>query len=166
MGKRSSFERRPQDQYDTPAEAVAPLLPHLYPRTPFVEPCAGNGKLIEHLIRAGHVRVSAFDLPDDARSKRYGAPPGAAFITKVSRRVASDHHQLGEPSSDVAPDRRRLAPHPTIDSVSAATAHDRQRWPSPMDQRLALRRQGQRGLAPVWAPDDFADDLCRADVKT
>jgi hypothetical protein len=81
MGKRSSFERRPQDDYDTPAEAVAPLLPHLHPRTPFVEPCAGNGQLIEHLIRAGHVLVSAFDLPDDARSKRYGLPSGAAFIT-------------------------------------------------------------------------------------
>jgi hypothetical protein len=29
MGKRSSFERRPQDAYDTPAAAVEPLLPYL-----------------------------------------------------------------------------------------------------------------------------------------
>ena len=29
MGKRSDFERFPQDKYNTPEPAIAPLLPHL-----------------------------------------------------------------------------------------------------------------------------------------
>jgi len=29
MGKRSNFERKPRDYYQTPFEAVKPLLPHL-----------------------------------------------------------------------------------------------------------------------------------------
>ena len=55
MGKRSSFERRPQDAYATPAEAVKPLLPHLRPRTRYSEPCCGDGALIGHLEDAGHL---------------------------------------------------------------------------------------------------------------
>jgi hypothetical protein len=62
MGKRSSFARRPQDAYFTPYEAVAPLLPHLAPRTTFVEPCAGDGRLVRHLERHGHRCVGAFDI--------------------------------------------------------------------------------------------------------
>ena len=30
MGKRSNFERRPQDKYETPRAAVMPLIDHLY----------------------------------------------------------------------------------------------------------------------------------------
>jgi hypothetical protein len=82
MGKRSNFERRPQDSYDTPAEAAAPLAPHLKPSTRFVEPCAGNGYLIGHLKRAGHVLIGAYDLPHDARVKRYvGIEDGVVFVT-------------------------------------------------------------------------------------
>jgi len=55
MGKRSAFDRIPRDFYPTPAEAVAPLLPHLPPRTRFIEPCAGDGALVGHLQAAGHV---------------------------------------------------------------------------------------------------------------
>jgi hypothetical protein len=33
------------------------------------------------LIRAGHVLVDRFDLPDDARSARYSVPAGAIFCT-------------------------------------------------------------------------------------
>jgi hypothetical protein len=62
MGKRSSFERRPQDTYPTPVAAVEPLLPCLRPETHFIEPCAGDGYLIGHLKRAGHVLVGAYDL--------------------------------------------------------------------------------------------------------
>ena len=71
MGKRSDFPRLPQDSYDTPASAVAPLLEHLAPQTQFIEPCVGNGSLVEHLKRAGHVLVGAYDLPDDARTTHY-----------------------------------------------------------------------------------------------
>ena len=81
MGKRSNFKRLARDAYDTPAEAVAPLLKRLAPRTRFIEPCAGNGRLIEHLVRAGHVLVGQYDLPDDARAKRYGVEDGVVFVT-------------------------------------------------------------------------------------
>lgn len=62
MGKRSSFERIPRDFYPTPYEAVVPLLPHLPPRTQFVEPCAGDGRLIKHLALHGHRCVWAGDI--------------------------------------------------------------------------------------------------------
>jgi hypothetical protein len=50
MGKRSNFERLPRDYYPTPREAVVPLLDHL-PQEEFVyvEPCAGDGRLIGHI---------------------------------------------------------------------------------------------------------------------
>lgn len=87
MGKRSTFERRKNDAYDTPAEAVTPLLAHLPVRTAFIEPCAGNGRLIGHLQRAGHCCVSAFDIDPradgiergDARST--GDNIGDCYIT-------------------------------------------------------------------------------------
>lgn len=53
MGKRSSFTRRPMDDYQTPWEAVLPLMPLLGIVRTFAEPCAGEGKLIEHLGRFG-----------------------------------------------------------------------------------------------------------------
>lgn len=50
MGKRSDFKRVERDYYPTPVEAVVPLIPHL-PRYYFrySEPCAGDGRLIEHI---------------------------------------------------------------------------------------------------------------------
>lgn len=62
MGKRSSFARRERDFYPTPAEAVTPLLPHLAPGSRFVEPCAGDGALIDHLKGAGHICLHASDI--------------------------------------------------------------------------------------------------------
>lgn len=90
MGRRSDgFERRPQDKYYSPYEVVVPLLPHLPPRTPFVEPCAGDGRLIRHLERHGHVCVDAFDIaPEganieqaDGTTARFGAESGDMCIT-------------------------------------------------------------------------------------
>lgn len=46
MGKRSSFERIPRDAYDTPVEAVLPLLPHLPESFRYWEPCAGALALV------------------------------------------------------------------------------------------------------------------------
>jgi hypothetical protein len=72
MGKRSDFPRIERDAYDTPAEAVMPLLDHLKPRTRFIDPCAGAGCLANHFERFGHICVGRFDLPDrDATSARY-----------------------------------------------------------------------------------------------
>lgn len=62
MAKRSNFERIPRDHYPTPIEAVRPLFPHLAPRTRFCEPCAGDGRLIDHLTSAGHVCTGAWDI--------------------------------------------------------------------------------------------------------
>lgn len=62
MGKRSDFKRNKHDFYPTPYEAVLPLLPHLPANVSFNEPCAGDGALIRHLERHGHVCISATDI--------------------------------------------------------------------------------------------------------
>lgn len=50
MGKRSEYLRRERDAYFTPIEAVEPLIDHLpQERFDFVEPCAGDGRLIQHI---------------------------------------------------------------------------------------------------------------------
>lgn len=49
MGKRSNFERVARDFYPTPRAAVQPLLPHLPELFSYVEPCAGDGALIDAL---------------------------------------------------------------------------------------------------------------------
>lgn len=72
MGKRSDFERIPRDYYPTPAAAVAPLLPHLMPGTRFVEPCAGDGRLSNHLMGAGHLLVDQFDIEPQHPAVRHG----------------------------------------------------------------------------------------------
>lgn len=107
MGKRSSFERVPRDFYPTPQEAVAPLLPHLDAHMSFVEPCAGNGALIDALTAAGHCCVMAYDIEPrrqgietwDALQVRY---PGFTFITNPpwSRDIL---HRLIVHLSDQAP---------------------------------------------------------------
>ena len=61
MGKRSSFSRRPRDFYPSPVEVVAPLVPHLTPCTRYVEPCAGDGALIQHLAPFADC-VAAYDI--------------------------------------------------------------------------------------------------------
>jgi hypothetical protein len=62
MGKRSNFERNPRDYYTTPQEAVFPLLAHLPRRAQFIEPCAGDGRLVRHLTKQGHSCVYACDI--------------------------------------------------------------------------------------------------------
>jgi hypothetical protein len=80
MGRRSSgFERLSKDKYYTPYEAVVPLLPHLRPDTPFVEPCAGDGRLVRHLERHGHVCIDAFDIEPDHESVFQGDGTTALF---------------------------------------------------------------------------------------
>jgi hypothetical protein len=51
MGKRSNFERKARDFYPTPVEAVYPLVPHIKGNQYFVEPCAGDGSLVDHLVK-------------------------------------------------------------------------------------------------------------------
>ena len=62
MGKRSDFERKPRDFYPTPMEAVYPLLDHLDEKCYFAEPCAGDGRLIQHLKNHGGYCNNAMDI--------------------------------------------------------------------------------------------------------
>ena len=50
MGKRSEFEKRARDYYPTPLKAVEPLRPFLPEYFTFVEPCAGDGRLVNHIF--------------------------------------------------------------------------------------------------------------------
>ena len=62
MGKRSDFKRRKNDAYDTPLQAVLPLIPYLVPESSFCEPCAGKGMLIMYLQRQGFHCNAAYDI--------------------------------------------------------------------------------------------------------
>ncbi len=64
MGKRTTgkFDRNPRDYYPTPFEAVVPIFPFLKPKTRFIEPMAGDGRLIRHLERDGHKCIYACDI--------------------------------------------------------------------------------------------------------
>ena len=67
MGKRSNFERNPRDFYATPYSAVLSLLPHLPLQTKFIEPCAGDGRLVRHIESSGgHKCVYACDIEPQA----------------------------------------------------------------------------------------------------
>ena len=63
MSKRNStFARHSRDFYKTPEQAVRPLLPHLPKGTRYIEPCAGDGALVDILGAAGHTCVHASDI--------------------------------------------------------------------------------------------------------
>lgn len=68
--------RRERDDYPTPYAAVPPLIPHLAEDEilVYVEPCAGEGKLVEHLKKHGLECALASDIADgiDARFLRPG----------------------------------------------------------------------------------------------
>jgi hypothetical protein len=88
MGKRSSFDRIPRDFYPTPYEAIIPLLPHLGGEKKYIEPCAGDGALIQHLAER-HFCVEASDIEPrrpmyrtlDAREESFDDYSFDLFIT-------------------------------------------------------------------------------------
>lgn len=55
MTKRAheKFKKNPRGYYQTPPEAVAPLIPHLQGIASFEEPCAGAGALVDALEAHG-----------------------------------------------------------------------------------------------------------------
>lgn|SRR5574344_372976 len=67
MGKRSNFERSPKDFYRTPEKAVLPLLPHIKDIAYYMEPCAGDGALVDILDKYDKVCLQASDI----EPKRY-----------------------------------------------------------------------------------------------
>lgn len=87
MGKRSDFARRKNDAYLTwDRRAVPPLLPYLAD-VPFVEPCAGEGHLIDQLVGYGMTCAAAFDIepgrPDIlvADARELAVPAGLQVVT-------------------------------------------------------------------------------------
>ena len=58
MGKRSDFIRVARDWYPTPIEAVIPLVDHLPNSFNYVEPCAGDARLINHISKLTDGRCS------------------------------------------------------------------------------------------------------------
>jgi len=110
MGKRSdgTFERVERDFYPTPIKAVLPLLPHLAPGTRFIEPCAGDGRLIDHIeSEAGHKCVGAYDIDPE-------------FGWMIADAMTSDYraHQDTMMFITNPPWDRKLL-HPIIDNLSA-----------------------------------------------
>ena len=74
MGKRSEFIRHPRDYYPTPLHAVEHLRGHLDGYMDYIEPCAGDGRLIDHLakIQPRMWIKDAFDLEPQRGDIRRG----------------------------------------------------------------------------------------------
>jgi len=103
MGKRSSFERMPRDLYNTPAEAVMPLVPFLNGVKRFAEPCAGDGDLIKHLKSHGLTCVYQGDVyrgRNALRRSDYGKVDAIITNPPHTRAVM---HQLIEHFQAIAP---------------------------------------------------------------
>lgn len=93
MGKRSDFPRHKNDAYDTPIDAVKPLVPHLPARVTYIEPCAGKHQLVDALseLLPDSRCLAAKDIaPRDPRvhkgnaltiRARRAAPEAQMFIT-------------------------------------------------------------------------------------
>ncbi len=137
MGKRSSFPRMKNDTYDTPAEAVTPLLPHLAPATWFVEPCAGSGALVRHLIADGHTCLHAVDIAPRDREER-GVERGNALTYRLAE-TPFLHEAASPPVFITNPPWTRALLHPIILNLfwqaptwlllDASWAHTRQAAP-------------------------------------
>lgn len=108
MGKRSNFARVERDFYPTPKEAVKPLLPHLPSDTWFIEPCCGEGNLIEHLKRMGHHCVTATDI-----NGRAGASYGVADAKTIKWDADTFDYYVTNPPWD------RNILHPIIQNLSS-----------------------------------------------
>ena len=162
MGKRSQFPRVPQDAYSTPPEAVTPLLPHLAPGTRFIEPCCGEGRLVEHLVSAGHVCAARCDLPTDATIWRYvSIENGVIFITNPPWRRDVLHPLIINLSSQA----------PTWLLLDAPWCHTRQAIPYLLRLRKIVSVGRVRWIpdSPFTSKDDRAwhlFDLPAADVAT
>lgn len=113
MGKRSDFERRPHDAYETPASAVTPLLPHLRGIRYFAEPCAGRGLLIQHLEAAGLRCLYASELQTGLTPLVNGIAEGIDALTTSARNYSSAQAIISNP-----PWTREIL-HPLIRHLSA-----------------------------------------------
>lgn len=106
MGKRSSFERVERDFYPTPESAVLPLLPHIGTRPRFIEPCAGDGQLIDILESHGAVCLASGDIE-----------PQRADIGRCDA-TATNFDSAGDVFITNPPWDRKIL-HPIIENLSA-----------------------------------------------
>lgn len=110
MGKRSNFVKIQNDKYYTPYDAFVPVLPFLVGKE-FIEPCAGDGRLIHHLEKHGFKCVYACDIePDgDTRIQKqdvlfFGVPlPPCDFIITNPPWEREALHQMIEKFRNHAP---------------------------------------------------------------
>jgi predicted RNA methylase len=58
--------RRKADKYLTPMKPVIPLVPFIHHIDTFDEPCAGDGRLVNHLVKLGKRVRRAFDTEPDS----------------------------------------------------------------------------------------------------
>jgi hypothetical protein len=158
MGKRSSgFERRERDYYQTPHAAVLPLLAHLPHGAMFIEPCAGDGRLVRHLEQHGMSCTDMFDIepqhPDVRALDALGAAawsslvdPSADFIVTNPPWRRGLLHPMIETFRQVKPDmaaaRRQLVVHPAGGAVPALHSQDCGCGTGQMDRGHKHDRQG------------------------
>jgi hypothetical protein len=93
MGKRSNFVRNKRDFYPTPFAPAAELVrSQLAPGCAFIEPCAGDGSLVDSLKMLGCPSLDAFDeapkradigCRDALSLGPEDVPAGAQFITNL-----------------------------------------------------------------------------------
>ena len=81
VDKRTNFRRHERDFYETPFEAIVPLVSHLPHSVRFDEPCAGNGALIRHLEEFNAVCISKGDINDGQDALQIQGTPADIFIT-------------------------------------------------------------------------------------
>lgn len=69
MGKYSTMDRVERDYYPTPLKAVIPLAPFMRGKS-FIEPCAGDGRLAEHIfkLQPDSTLVGAYDIEPQKES--------------------------------------------------------------------------------------------------
>lgn len=82
MSKRSTFERRPMDDYPTTdRRAVIRLMPHLIGVETFAEPCAGEGHLVRLLEEYGLTCIHENDIRHGVDALTMTVPPVDAIIS-------------------------------------------------------------------------------------
>lgn len=115
MSKRTpGLPQRPRGFWPTPIEAVRPLIPHLPPVADWIEPCAGDGALLRHLVHLwpGGRCVAASDLEPQAegiqqKDARYVRQEPDLFITNPPWPVGG---KKGDPALSIILHLMHLAP--------------------------------------------------------
>jgi hypothetical protein len=113
VGKRSDFDRAPRDFYRTPLAAVLPLVPFLKDEECFIEPCAGDGALVNAVESLTERADDSFVWARDA----YDIEPQADFVRKANMfdvRTVAGALYIGNP-----PWRRDIL-HPLIEHLTSA----------------------------------------------